>query len=353
MSHEHNILFIDDELQPSNSRLQLVESLNRDERFKVQAYHPVDIMKYIESGYLEDRYSVVIVDYKLNGNGNEKGELYSQNGYSMTSVFKEKLPYTPVYLISQVLSIEVGYGEHYDKMLSHNLLSKSTGRNLLANDCDSFKDLRDRASELFTFESIAKYMSIPSESIDDFRRVLPKEFKNGLSNKMGENGGSEVLDTDQAHIRFAKWVNTEFIVQSGPLIGAEELAVIMGIQFDFFEEIYCDKIKAMFEGLLYVGPFSKSNERRWWKQAVFSCLVDMLEPGQVTSPWKYIPAKLGLEDSKVAKCYVCHEVYPECIAYEEDDVDFRKKLPAHWRCTTLSEDVNLIPGYEPIYIVDE
>ncbi|MCT8982457.1 hypothetical protein N4S66_18560 [Shewanella algae] len=352
MENKFKILFIDDELLGENSRKQLVESLNRDPRFEVEAHHPVNILKIINEGSLDDKYTLIIVDYKLNGNANELGQFCVNNGYSFTSIFKEKFPGTPVYLISQILEDDISLGEHYDKMLSHHILTKEIGRNLLASDCADYSALKDRVFYLGSAEDIADFLSVPIDSVEDFKKSLPLEFRDGLTNA-SEINTAEVIDKEASHIRFAKWINSYLLTKSGPLINLDELAVLFGVELEYFKKEVLERFKKEMKVFEYNGVFASSNEKLWWTQSVFNYVVNLLGLEATSTPWEKIPQHLGIDNSHWAKCCVCKDYYPECIAYDSDDKKLSVKLPAHWRCTTVSESYDIPAGFSPIFILDE
>lgn len=275
MENKFKILFIDDELLEENSRKQLVESLNRDTRFEVEAHHPVDILNIINKGDLDDKYTLIIVDYKLNGNANERGQFCVNNGYSFTSIFKEKFPGTPVYLISQILEDDISLGEHYDKMLSHHILTKQKGRDLLASDCADYSVLKDKVFDLSSAEEIADFLSVPVESIEDFKKSLPLEFRDGLTNA-SEVNTAEVIDKEASHIRFAKWINSYLLTKSGPLINLDELAILFGVELEYFKQEVFERFKKEMKSFEYNGVFASSNEKLWWAQSVFNYLLTFL-----------------------------------------------------------------------------
>lgn len=350
--NKHKILFIDDELELASSRKELVDSLNKDYRLEVEAHHPVDIIDQLALNEIKDIYSLIIIDYKLNTVANAKGKTSTNNGYSLTSIFKERYPGTPVYLISQILEKDVSIGEHYDKMISHGLLTKENGRNMLFQDCEDYCTLKNQHTDLDCFEKIAKYLGTPDDDIDTIRRSLPLEFKNGLKNQLDTNS-STVIDEELSYIRLAKWINSKLLKYSGPLINTNDLAIMFGVKFEFIQTILSGKHSSEIEKFRYKGPFHHPSEFRWWSQAIFNFSSSIVPVEHQSMPWVAIPDILEIEQNQRAICVVCKGSHPECIGFDTDDVNLEKPYPAHWRCTTVSESYNIQPGFNPVFILDE
>lgn len=352
MKNKHKVLFIDDELQGENSRMQLVQSLNMDDRLDVFPIHPVDLTNSINEHLIPNKYTLIIVDYKLSTHQNADGLTFENNGYSLTSLLKEKCPDTPVYLISQILTDDITMGEHYDKMLSHSLLTKSLGRDLLVHDCEDYTYIHSQRMQLDSIEKIINCLKVPDNSQDGFAKAIPLEFKSGLKSRLAIQP-SEVIDQDSSYLRFSKWLNSTFITKTGPLISIYELAVLFGVNKDYLEASLMIDYQDDFCQFEYKGPFSRSNERRWWMQEAFDFAIKLSGAVSTSTPWREIPTALQIPEEHQSKCIVCHQNNPECIAFDIDDIKLEKRYPAHWSCVTLSQKHEELIGFDPIYILDE
>lgn len=352
MIEKHKVLFIDDELQGENSRMELVNSLNMDPRLEVYPVHPVDLAASITEYLIKSSYSLIIVDYKLSTYGNANGETYNSNGYSLTSLLKEKCPDTPVYLISQILTKDVSMGEHYDKMLSHSLLTKIEGRNLLVSDCNDYRFIYSKLAGNNNIEDIFNCVNVPLSSREGFYKSLPLEFKSGLKDRLAIQP-SEVIDQDSSYLRFSKWINSTFVKRTGPLVSIFELAVLFGMESRYFEENFIVSHQEIFDNFQYKGPFANSNEKRWWMQSAFDFAIALTGKDFSSTPWRDIPIALNLDIGSYSVCAVCREKFPECTAFDIDDNSLTKKYSAHWSCVTLSQTHEELVGFDPVYILDE
>ncbi|WP_281559097.1 response regulator [Thalassomonas sp. RHCl1] len=350
MNKKFNILFVDDEV--NGNRKGLIANINYDERFNVTEYHPVDAIEDLDKGLIEDKYALIIVDYKLSHEPNRNNVSCHSNGYSLTSLFKEKLPNTPVYLISQILTDDISMGEHYDKMFSHSFLTSEKGRDLLAYDCEDHQQLLKEARNLNSFEKICEFLMVPNECKDAFKVALPIEFRKGLSNNL-DNNSSQVLDKERSFIRFAKWINQIFLLKSGPLIDELEVAVLFGLDYEYFKTNFRKEYESDLMACEYKGIFAKTNEKKWWSQAVFDFAVSLADEDYISYPWKVVPKKLNVEEKFLSKCALCQENTPECTAFDRDETEGNTKYAAHWSCTVAAEDQVDLAGFNPVLYLDD
>ncbi|MBE0471262.1 MAG: response regulator [Methyloprofundus sp.] len=343
----YKILFIDDEANDhSSSRKQLIDTLVKDTRFDIEAVHPIDFQEILDRPDTGTTpYNLIIVDYKLGSKQSDSGSHYHSNGYAVTSLCKEKYPETPVYLISQILNKDVTLGEHYDKMLSHTFLTKSEGRDLLFSDCIHYATLNEKD---FTLKELFR---LPKDDIDVFYQALPIEFKNIDTSKQTRET-HEVLDKEPPTIRLAKWVNQVFLSRSGPLIDEDELAVLFGLKKSD-KCLSTLKERNEIKECLYTGIFSNSNHPKWWAQSIFNFASSLVDTENQIMPWKQLPTILGMPDDCLSTCVVCGEKNPECIAYDSDDLPLEQGKPAHWKCTSPSENHEDIPGFNPTLILHD
>jgi len=344
---KYKVLFVDDVLSGNNDQNTIISGLNREQNLKVTVMHPVDAIVNLENSDVKD-YSLIIVDYKLNSNPHPDGRISKMNGYSLTSMFKEKLPNIPVYLISEIIVDEVSMGEHYDKKLSRHVLTIPRGKALLASDCEDHRLLFDKFESLGDSDSLGRLLKVPKESIESFKNSLPIEFKGGLS-----SNADPVQDSEPSFIRFAKWINQVLLNRSGPLMDEKELAILFGLEFDYFNNKFKKDYESELADCEYQGVFSRSNEPRWWSQAAFNFAVKLADEEYVSNPSEQIPKVLNIDEKHWSKCVICTEYFPECIAFEASEEKLDKGYPAHWRCTLSAEDQVDMLGFNPILYLDE
>lgn len=346
----YSILFIDDEAnKDGSSRKQLIDSLQKDPRFEVDAYHPEDFLDQLKENKnaFSKKLTLIIVDYRLRSHGNANGTLCSSNGYSITSLCREKFPETPVYLISQILENDISNSDHYDKMISQAFLTKEEGRLRLYSDCSSYNSL------LEPNPSLENLFKLPEEDKDSFLEALPFEFKN-FSIKQNTHESHKVLDREYPNIRFAKWVNQTLLTRSGPLISQEELYMTFGLKSSEQCLNQLDKYKEQIERCKYKGIFSNEQQPRWWAQSIFNLASSEVHVENQVMPWKEIPTNLDYPEECISTCVVCGDKLPECIAYDShDDIQLVDGRPAHWRCTSPSSNYEDITGFNPILILDD
>lgn len=350
----YQIFFIDDELNSSiesqtTGRATLVDSLSKDHRFEILPFHPVDFQDQSSEGKIEITPDLIIIDYKLGGGSNTNQKRYHGTGYLMTSYCKEKYPDVPCYLISQLIDEDISVSEHYDKKISHGFLTKPIGRDTLASDCSAYRLLKEEIKHIQNEELIVKLLKIPDGDRDSFKVAVPSEFLNEL--KLKEKETQSVADSESVLIKFTKWINTIFLTRRGPLINAMELATLLGINVDFFENGSLDgrPIKNYFSEAKYIGIFGDGPSERWWTQQCFNQITILLDGIGSAEPWKLLPQVLNIPEMNKSRCAVCDKPYPEIVAIDRYN---GKNHPCHWACTAAGDLSDDIVGFEPQFYLN-
>ena len=352
MTTKFQILFIDDELNSSNetranSRVELVNQLNKDHRFKIISFHPVDFIKQSGEDQIKVSPDLIIIDYKLGSGSNTESERYNGTGYSMTSYCKERFPDVPCYLISQLIDDDISVSEHYDKKLSHGFLTRQTGKDILASDCESYRTLRNHIEQYQNAQLIITSLNVPEEEVDNLKIACPSEFWNELALRKPQN----ITDGESLFIKFTKWLNTIFLMKRGPLINSLELATLLGVSKDFFDtgEINGSPLKDLFNGKRYTGLFHKSFPEKWWAQECYNEAMNILDGESGSDPWKLFPIIMSVPKEYWSVCSVCNENFPETVA---TDKERGQDYPCHWACCTAGEFSDDIVGFEPQLYLD-
>ncbi|MGU5920301.1 hypothetical protein ACV1FA_18785 [Klebsiella quasipneumoniae] len=352
MIEKFQILFIDDELNSSdetraNNRVDLVNQLNKDPRFEITPYHPVDFIKLSSEDKIKVSPDLIIIDYKLSGGSNVKSERYHGTGYSMTSYCKERFADVPCYLISQLIDDDISVSEHYDKKLSHGFLTKQTGKDILASDCDSYRQLKKYIEQHQNGQLIITALNVPEDEIEGLKIAVPSEYWNGLALKKPQG----ITDSESIFIKFTKWINTIFLTKRGPLINSLELATLLGVSENFFKEgkIGENALKELFIDNQYTGLFYRSFPEKWWSQKCYNEAINILEGEGGAEPWKSFPVKLSIPKEHWAICPVCMENFPETVAVDRDSGE---NFPCHWSCCTAGDYSDDIVGFEPQLYLD-
>lgn len=352
MTEKFQIFFIDDELNSSddtraNVRVELVNQLNKDGRFNIVSFHPVDFIKQSGENQIKSSPDLIIIDYKLGAGSNTQSEVYHGTGYSMTSYCKERFADVPCYLISQLIDDGISVSEHYDKKLSHGFLTRQAGKDILASDCRSYSTLKKHIEQYQNAQLIITTLNVPEEEIDNLRIACPSEFWNEL----GLRRPQSITDGESIFIKFTKWINTIFLAKRGPLINALELATLLGVSEEFFERGNIDgsPLKNIFIDKKYTGLFHESFPEKWWAQQCYNVAIDILDGGNGAEPWKSIPIKMNIPQECWSTCPVCNKLYPETVA---TDKDTNKDFPCHWACSTAGEFSDDVVGFEPQLYLD-
>ncbi|HEI8940829.1 hypothetical protein [Citrobacter freundii] len=352
MTQQFKIFFIDDELNSSdetqaNVRVDLVNQLNKDTRFNIIPYHPVDFINQSTEAEIKTSPDLIIIDYKLSGGSNTQSERYHGTGYSMTSYCKERFADVPCYLVSQLIDDDVSVSEHYDKKLSHGFLTKQIGRDTLASDCNAYRILKNYLTQYKNGQLIISALNVPAEEENNLKIAIPSEFWNELA----LNEPQKIADRESILIKFTKWINSTFLIKRGPLINSLELATLLGVTQDYFENghIKNTPLKELFIEKRYTGIFHESFPEKWWAQQCYNVAIDILEGDGGAEPWKSIPTKMNIPQEHWSICPVCNKHYPETVATDKDS---GQDFPCHWACSTAGEFSDDIVGFEPQLYLD-
>lgn len=352
MTKKFQIFFIDDELNSSdetraNVRVELVNQLNKDNRFNIISFHPVDFIKQSGEDQIKMSPDLIIIDYKLGAGSNIESERYNGTGYSMTSYCKERFADVPCYLISQLIDDGMSVSEHYDKKLSHGFLTRQKGKDILASDCESYRTLKKQIETYQNAQLIVTSLNIPEEEIDNFKIACPTEFWNELALKKPQN----ITDSESIFIKFTKWLNTTFLIKRGPLINSLELATLLGVSKEFFDIGFVNQtpLKNLFIEKKYTGLFHNSFPEKWWAQQCYNEAINLLEGEGSSEPCKIFPLKMSVPKKHWSVCPVCNEYFPETVAKDKDS---EQDYPCHWACCTAGEFSDDIVGFEPQLYLD-
>lgn len=347
MQKKYVVIFIDDEansLQTSgpSARAGLIEQLQKDARFEMTPFHPVEFEQLGINGRKKYSPDLVVVDYKLQGVENRDGQNYDGTGYTMTSLCKEAFPDVPCYLISQLIDKNIEVGDHYDKKISHRFLTETSGKDVLASDCGSFRAIRNASVDL---DSYVNLLCVPDEQCGDVRNSLPYPLLETLRSRVQ----NEINDADKPCLLFARWINKYFLVRRGPTMSTLEFATLLGLKEEYFLDTFTKMYKEKLEPLEYKGVFCDSFPKRWWSQMAYNFAIELSQGESPSEPWKRIPELLGIDKNYWSCCEICDAPLPQTVALDRESGEW---VACHWDCCVegdLSED---IAGFDPILYID-
>lgn len=351
MSTNVNILFIDDEVGTNQdgrvTRNDVLECIKENKNINITATHPNDFNKNIIS---EGDYDLIIVDYCLDKKSNSDNIFYDGSGRSILSPIRDINARIPVYLVSTIIPNDKMRSEVFEKVVTHKLLTTKKGRDMLLEDCYSFRQLSKINEDNNDINDIYSLLMAPSSSRDALKLAIPSEFQSGI-----KSNNSILSKIDQPKIlKFSHWVNYKLLVNNGPLCSDLEAAQIIGITLEHFQNTFINS-KNLISECKYSGIFSKSSNNRWWRQSLYDWISDYLSnknyKGQL--PWKVLPSLLEINCNDISKCVVCELDKPDCIAYdselEDDDLVLHM---AHWSCCKIDDNRHPEFGFNELYCYD-
>lgn len=347
MQSKYVVIFIDDEAKLSktksySARAGLIDQLQKDTRFTLITFHPVEFEQLGVNGRKAYSPDLVIVDYKLQGVENDKGQNYDGTGYTMTSLCKEAFPDVPCYLISQLIEKSIEVGEHYDKKISHRFLTEASGKDVLASDCDSFRSIRNVNSDL---ESYFSLLCVPDEQYGDVKNSLPYSLLQTLSS----SEQNEINDAEKPCLLFARWINKYFLARRGPTMSTLEFSTLLGLKEEYFLGDFTSMYEEDLEPLKYKGVFCNSFSTRWWSQLAYDFAMKLSKATNPSEPWIVVPTILGIDQNEWSSCEICNNPLPETVALDRERGEWGA---CHWACCIEGDISEDIAGFDPVLYID-
>lgn len=347
MQSKYVVIFIDDEAKLSkeksySARAGLIEQLQKDTRFELITFHPVEFEQLGVNGRKAYSPDLVIVDYKLQGVENDEGLNYDGTGYTMTSLCKEAFPDVPCYLISQLIEKSIEVGDHYDKKISHRFLTEASGKDVLASDCDSFRAIRNANSNLDSYFSL---LCVPDEQYDDVRNSMPYT----LLQTLRTSEQNEINDSEKPCLLFARWINKYFLSRRGPTMSTLEFSTLLGLKEEYFIKDFTSVYEDKLENLKYKGVFYNSFPTRWWSQMAYNFAIELSQGSSPSEPWRVIPELLSIDEKNWSCCEICAKPLPETVALDRESGEWGA---CHWACCIEGDISEDIAGFEPVLYID-
>ena len=231
-------------------------------------------------------------------------------------------------------------------------LSASSREDIRAEECEEYTEfiqlgnIKDCIASLKVIvEGFSMLRSLPKEEVgrqvkaifntpnddDIFQRIVPLEIMSRIP-----------IEVSHALYRWFRDVLFKF---QGPLVDGDMIAASIGAKKTFFDK----DIAPLIKDETYTGVFAGLNGPRYWRDATFAHLADIVEDDGSIELSHYID-EFDKTHAYRELCFVCKKPHTEVIANEEQSVDCKKKHALHFRC---AEPANLPhPNYfDPMYVV--
>lgn len=181
----------------------------------------------------------------------------------------------------------------------------------------------------FNRNELVALMEAPSQDKDILLKIMPQDV--------------EVKGHPQCHDIY-RWMDNSLFGQAGPLYDSLWAAATLGLKKSSFL-----KQRKLFSKAEYMGLFSNQEHSRWWKSELLRIAYSHVsEPPSSTGMLGEQLPKMSAKD--LVDCSVCHEKYPEVIAFEDEMM--KTGWPVHRHCCSELAMHNEL-FFEPNYLADE
>lgn len=344
----HTVCIIDDcfnggekKTSTSTSRSGIIETLSKRESLEIITIPSNDLAEIKGALSDNDAVDLVIIDFKLKDSFDNQISL----GSELVSIVRHLCRDTAVYL----LSVDIGKDseffrvEGFERIIGNYFLSEMDVFESEVKDLSLIKTNIENEN----IEDLVKCLAGPTVIEKDLIAALPTKVKSQVSN----NKFRDAVNTG-ANVEFLRWLMDWFYPYPGFLLDQQSCALLVGAEVEYFAE----KVASSLEDCRYKGVLHKSLEKRWWKSCVEKLIFEKddenLYDGSKLSQHHFSEI-LAVPESKRSRCVVCKELWPDSLAYFEDD-DCRELHFVHSRCSNINIDISSGPYFfKPRIICDE
>jgi len=317
------IIWIDDDIDHKEDAKN-IES--RRKNLKIIFITPFEFEKILEE---ESDVDLFLVDDRLLSRRRKPlPALFKRHGLSVAAQIREKFPEIPIYLFSaykEGIGIYTTLAEAAESLADDIFDFKTIqrkGHNILYYDALDYRRIRESPRE--SVDSLLNLLNAPEIDHEKIVSALPESLKNGLS---------PITEKERAlgnAIAFGKWTKRIFLKLPGFVYNSLYAATKLGITEETFIELSRE-----FENARYNGIFAKTSCKLWWdsklREIIFELAAERI-PDDETTDLRVLTKKIfSLDDSKISRCIVCGDKYPETIGINKDDENDYQ--PVHYRCS--------------------
>lgn len=319
MSVSNKIIWIDD----NPGRAPTAKDLNAV-FINVKDKDPASQIQDLLNG---DQPPLVMLDHILDKTSDTTNPLF-QRGSTIAEAIKEKWPSCPVVGVTNQ-EVDLRTKETYDALFPFHDFGKYIGR--IVSIQKGFALVSKAKAK--TARRLVSLLKPPEEATDRLIGALPDDLKN-----------SPFKDPSVAP-RMYRWVDG-LLGRPGFLFDALWSATLLGLTPAGF-----DKVAAGFQKGIYRGVFAFSDAPRWWSSELTRLLYIHCKPKLGEMSWQTARRMTGLNAKHFSRCYVCHDEYPETVAYIDELSEDRHAM--HLKCTILHphykrelyfEDIRMMKG---------
>ena len=299
---KHRIVYLDDD---DTDRKRYKEFLETDNRLEVVNEIP---STYLDPSYITKHHpSLVIIDYLLDAK-QSGGKSATYKGSTLSAVLREKLPYTPLVLLTRGSLIDrnrLAPARDLEGAFDHLLIKKDVSENtqvviekLLAL-IEGFQTLRDYRNK--DWPSLRRALAAEKEEYNVLMEANPpRDLKAQIKWRVPQA---------------AKWIRSVLIGYPGILLNSLHSATLLGIQENDF---LSQPLQRAFRDSHYSGVFSAENKRWWKRRILFIANTVMARSNQLGDPaLNFAPAwkKTRKSALKPSVCVYSGKPHADCVCF--------------------------------------
>ena len=274
--------------------------------------------------------ALVILDHILDKT-TPKNRLF-QRGSTIAEAIKEQWPSCPVVGVTNVdnvKAIDLRTQGTYDALFPFQNLGECIDR--IDAIRKGFALIAGKKAR--TVRKLVGVLKPPADDVERLVAALPDDLKKSSK------------DASVAS-RLYRWVDDYLMARPGFLYDTLWAATFLGLTKSGFQ-----KVAGRFKKGRYAGVFAHDNDPRWWSSQLAALLYKQCEPKLGEISWQTGRRMNGIKEQRFSRCHVCHDAYPETVAYIDEMSEDRQAM--HLKCSILHprhkrelyfEDIRMMQG---------
>ena len=327
MKPSGGILWIDDNPDREKRAIQLEEATG----LKVQfiSVKGMDLEQELPTIRAKAQPGLVIIDHVLNGTTSQH---WAQFGSTLAGFFRETWPGCPIFGITAAGNLGAIDFERYayDELIDYDTFSAYV--QYVPNVIDGF----GKCSKVRDINEWIRLLKPPKGEDERIEGCIPCDAKT----QVDKNGFPN---------RIYRWFRGHFYAMPGFLYDREWVATFVGVKKERI-----DKYLSYLNAAHYSGLFNHPSDPRWWKAQLYQVLYSKYsgDDASYRSSQEIAANVLNIGRQDQSRCYVCHEKWPEVLAYV-DATDTASRQQMHLKCTMPHPHFAYEPMFEEIRVMGE
>lgn len=265
----------------------------------------------------------------------------------------------PKYLVSGIINEDQSGAEDegFEWVMSQTSLTQLGGVFLLAETldyqtiqegvraaCDHSAD--EKSALVSAICPVIRGLIAPPADDDAVLDLLEHVVSTMLRNESHYSDGSNRLPPSRP-LTIGRWIRSVLQERRGPLIDDLAAATLVGCKVPFFLETIKPVVVDAAAEAQYRGVFNRTGKMTLWKESVRDWAIALGDEVTLSSAGEFaqsIAEHLGVPPEHQSSCAVCGKLWPEGIAFDEEEPAVEAAV--HWRCSSEAADVDSPYGFD-------